>query len=130
MIPTANGLLTKPSPYSVPETLDRIEALLHSKNVTVFARVDHSGEAEKAGLHMPPTQVLIFGNPKGGTPVMLANPLSAIDLPLKVLAWQDADGKVWLTWNDPQYLKARYALSDDVVAPLAAATTLVTQLFQ
>lgn len=128
MIPTANGLLTKPSPYSVLKTLDHIEAFLRSKNVTVFARVDHSGEAEKAGLHMPPTQVLIFGNPKGGTPVMLANPLSAIDLPLKVLAWQDTDGKVWLTWNDPQYLKARYGLSDDVLAPLAAAITLVTQL--
>jgi len=127
MTPAAHGLITKTSPYSVSETLDRLEALLHSKNVKVFTRVDHSGEAEKAGLSMPPTQVLIFGNPKGGTPVMLANPLSAIDLPLKALAWQDTAGKVWLSWNDPQYLKSRYGLSDEVLAPLVTATSLIAQ---
>lgn len=126
-MPIADGLITKPSPYSVPETLDRLEALLRSKNVKIFTRVDHSGEAQNAGLFMPPTQVLIFGNPKGGTPVMLANPLSAIDLPLKALAWQDTEGKVWLTWNDPQYLKSRYNVSDEVLAPLVAATSLIAQ---
>ena len=124
---TADGLITRPSPRSVIETLDRLESLLNSKNVKVFTRIDHSGEAEKAGLNMPPTQVLIFGNPKGGTPVMQANPLSAIDLPLKALAWQDAEGKVWLTWNDPRYLKSRYGLSDEVLAPLVAATSLIEQ---
>jgi uncharacterized protein (DUF302 family) len=124
-MPLADGLITRPSSRSVPETLDRLESLLNSKNVKVFTRIDHSGEAEKAGLHMPPTQVLIFGNPKGGTPVMLAQPLSAIDLPLKALAWQDAEGKVWLTWNDPHYLKSRYTLSDEVLAPLVAATSLI-----
>jgi uncharacterized protein (DUF302 family) len=124
---TADGLITHPSPYTVPETLDRLEALLHARNVKVFARVDHSGEAENAGLHMPPTQLLIFGNPRGGTPVMLAAPLSAIDLPLKALAWQDNNGEVWLTWNDPQYLKSRYSLPDDVLGPIAAATTLIQQ---
>ena len=126
-MPLADGLITRPSSRSVPDTLDHLESLLDSKNVKVFTRIDHSGEAEKAGLHMPPTQVLIFGNPKGGTPVMLANPLSAIDLPLKALAWQDAEGKVWLTWNDPRYLRSRYALSDEVLAPLVAATSLIEQ---
>lgn len=126
-MPTADGLITKPSPYSVAETLDRLEALLHSRNIKIFTRIDHSGEAQNAGLSMPPTQVLIFGNPKGGTPVMVANPLSAIDLPLKALAWQDAAGKAWLTWNDPQYLKLRYNLSDEVLAPLVTATSLIAQ---
>lgn len=122
-----NGLITLPSPHTVPETLDRLESLLRAKNIKVFARVDHSGEAEKAGLHMPPTQLLIFGNPKGGTPIMLAAPLSAIDLPLKALAWQDAEGKVWLTYNDPQYLKARFSLPDELLAPISALSALIEQ---
>lgn len=84
----ANGLITHPSPYTVPETLDRLEAILRAKAITIFARIDHSGKAAKVGLTMPPTQLLIFGNPRGGTPIMLAAPLSAIDLPLKALAWQ------------------------------------------
>jgi uncharacterized protein (DUF302 family) len=122
-----NGLITLPSPHTVPETLDRLESLLRAKNIKVFTRVDHSGEAEKAGLHMPPTQLLIFGNPKGGTPIMLAAPLSAIDLPLKALAWQDAEGKVWLTYNDPQYLKARFSLPDELLAPISALSALIEQ---
>jgi uncharacterized protein (DUF302 family) len=124
---TPNGIITHPSPHSVPETLDRLEALLHAKNIKVFTRVDHSGEAEKAGLHMPPTQLLIFGNPKGGTPIMLAAPLSAIDLPLKALAWQDAEGKVWLSYNAPQYLKSRFSLPDEVLGPIAALSPLIEQ---
>ena len=127
MPPTANGLVTVPSPYTVPDTLDRLEAILRQKNVNIFARVDHSGEAEKVGLHMPPTQLLIFGNPRGGTPLMVAAPLSAIDLPLKALAWQDNEGKVWLSYNDPQYLKARYGLPDEVLTPIAAAIGLIKQ---
>jgi len=127
MPPTANGLVTLPSPYTVPETLDRLETILRQKNVNIFARVDHSGEAEKVGLHMPPTQLLIFGNPRGGTPLMVAAPLSAIDLPLKALAWQDTEGKVWLSYNDPQYLKARYGLADDVLPPIGAAIGLIKQ---
>ena len=105
----------------------RLEALLHAKNIKVFTRVDHSGEAEKVGLHMPPTQLLIFGNPKGGTPIMLAAPLSAIDLPIKALAWQDAEGKVWLSYNDPQYLKSRFSLPDEVLGPIAALSPLIEQ---
>ena len=124
----ANGLITHPSPYTVPETLDRLEAILHERNIVIFTRVDHSGEAERAGLHMPPTQLLIFGSPEGGTPVMLSSPLSAIDLPLKALAWQDTDGKVWLTWNDPEYLRARHSIPDAVLAPIATATSLIKEV--
>ncbi|GGG81455.1 DUF302 domain-containing protein [Edaphobacter dinghuensis] len=124
---TPNGLVTHPSPYSVPETLDRLEAVLHAKNINVFARVDHSGEAAKVGLAMPPTQLLIFGNPKGGTPIMLAAPLSAIDLPLKALAWQDAGGKVWVSINDPRYLQTRYDLSDELLKPIAGIEGLILQ---
>src|SRR5215472_10041059 len=121
----AIGIITLPSPYGVVETLDRLEEILRQKGVKVFARVDHSGEAEKAGLHMPPTQLLIFGNPRGGTPLMLAAPLSAIDLPLKALAWQDTEGKVWLSYNEPQYLKARYGLADDLLPPISGAISLL-----
>lgn len=124
---TPNGLITHPSPYSVPETLDRLEAILRSKNITVFARVDHSGEAAKVGLAMPPTQLLIFGNPKGGTPIMLAAPLAAIDLPLKALTWQDADGKVWISINETRYLQSRYDLSDEVLKPIAGLEGLILQ---
>jgi uncharacterized protein (DUF302 family) len=126
-MPTSNGIITHPSPYSVPETLDRLEALLHAKNIKVFTRVDHSGEAEKAGLHMPPTQLLIFGNPKGGTPIMLAAPLSAIDLPLKALAWQDAEGKVWLSYNDPHYLKTRFSFPDELLTPIGSLSAVIEQ---
>ena len=123
----STGIITHPSPYSVPETLDRIESLLHAKNINIFARVNHSGEAEKVGLHMPPTQLLIFGSPKGGTPIMLAAPLSAIDLPLKALAWQDAEGKVWLSYNDPQILKTRHSLPDNLLTPINSLSTLIQQ---
>ena len=126
-MPTPNGIITHPSPHSVPETLDRLEALLQTKNIKVFTRVDHSGEAEKAGLHMPPTQLLIFGNPKGGTPIMLAAPLSAIDLPIKALAWQDAEGKVWLSYNDPQYLKTRFSVPNELLAPISGLSALMEQ---
>jgi uncharacterized protein (DUF302 family) len=121
------GIISKESKYSVPETLDRVDALLQSKGIKIFVRVDHSGEAEKAGLKMPPTQLLIFGNPKGGTPVMLAAPTAAIDLPLKALAWQDGDGKVWLSYNDPEYLKKRYGLTDDQIKTIAGTGSLIEQ---
>lgn len=126
-VSTANGILSHPSPYTVSETLDRLESVLRAKGMTVFARVDHSGEAAKAGLAMPPTQLLIFGNPRGGTPIMLAAPLSAIDLPLKALAWQDAAGNVWLSINDPRYLQTRYALTEEVLKPIAGLESLILQ---
>jgi uncharacterized protein (DUF302 family) len=122
-----DGIISKPSKYPVPETLHRLETILTAKGIKIFARVDHSGEAEKAGLKMPPTELLIFGNPKGGTPVMLAAPASAIDLPWKALAWQDASGQVWLSYNDPAYFQRRFGLSDDVIKPLAGLSALIEQ---
>jgi len=119
------GIIRRPSARSVPDTLDRLESILRGKGVQVFARIDHSGEAAKVGLKMPPTQVLIFGNPKAGTPVMLAAPTSAIDLPLKALAWQDAAGKVWLGYTDPAYFARRYGLTEAQVAPLGVIGQLV-----
>ena len=121
------GIISKASKYSVPETLDRVDALLRSKGIKIVVRVDHSGEAEKAGLKMPPTQLLIFGNPKSGTPLMLAAPTAAIDLPLKALAWQDADGKVWLSYNDPEYLKKRFGLTDEQIKTIAGTGSLIEQ---
>jgi uncharacterized protein (DUF302 family) len=120
-----DGIVSLPSKYSVPETLDRLAAALQAKGIRVFARIDHSGEAEKVGLKMPPTQLLIFGNPKGGTPVMLAAPTSAIDLPLKALAWQDGEGKVWLSYNDAEYLRRRFALSEDDIKTIAGIGALL-----
>ena len=124
---SGEGIITKPSKYSVPETLHRLETILTAKGIQVFALVDHSGEAEKAGLKMPPTQLLIFGNPKGGTPVMLAAPTAAIDLPWKALAWQDAAGQVWLSYNDAAYIQKRYGLGDDVMKPLAGLGAVIEQ---
>jgi uncharacterized protein (DUF302 family) len=124
---TGDGIVSKPSKYSVPETLHRLETILTAKGIKVFALVDHSGEAEKAGLKMPPTQLLIFGNPKGGTPVMMANAAAAIDLPWKALAWQDADGQVWLSYNDAAYIQHRFGLSDDVMKPLAGLAAVMDQ---
>jgi uncharacterized protein (DUF302 family) len=114
-----NGLVHLRSPYSVAETLERLESVLHAKNLSVFARVDHSGEAEKVGLKMRPTQLIIFGSPQAGTPLMVASPTVAIDLPLKALAWEDADGKVWLSYNRPDYLKRRHEIPDELVKNIA-----------
>jgi uncharacterized protein (DUF302 family) len=124
---TGDGIISWPSRHSVPETIDHLEALLESKGIKVFARVDHSREAAAAGLTMPPTQLLIFGNPKAGTPVMLAAPTAAIDLPLKALAWEDAQGKVWLGCNDPAYLARRFGLSDEQVKSIASMGALIEQ---
>jgi uncharacterized protein (DUF302 family) len=119
------GIISKASSHSVPETLDKLEGILREKGIKVFVRIDHSGEAKKAGLEMPPTQLLIFGNPKGGTPIMLASPTAAIDLPLKALAWQDGQGKVWLSYSDPEYLKRRFGLSDELVQPISGVGVLI-----
>jgi uncharacterized protein (DUF302 family) len=119
------GMIDVPSPYSVPETLARLESILKERGVAVFARMDHSGEAEKAGLRMRPTQLLIFGSPKGGTPVMIAAPSVAIDLPLKALAWEDERGKVWLSYNTPEYLQQRHGIPPDLLKNLAVASALI-----
>jgi uncharacterized protein (DUF302 family) len=120
-----NGLIHLRSPYPVPETLQRLESILRAKNLAIFARIDHSGEAEKAGLTMRPTELLIFGSPKAGTPLMVASPTLAIDLPLKALAWEDAEGKVWLSYNSPEYLKKRHAIPDELLKNIAGAGALL-----
>jgi len=107
-----NGLITAKSPYTVGETLDRFEAAVKNKGMTIFTRIDHAQGAEKAGKELPPTVVLIFGNPNIGTLLMQSKQTVAIDLPLKLLAWEDADGQVWIAYNDPAYLVKRHAISD------------------
>jgi uncharacterized protein (DUF302 family) len=124
-MPDDNGLIRIASRYSVPDTLQRLETLLESKGLKIFARIDHSGEAAKVGLEMHPTQVLLFGSPKGGTPVMLAAPSVAIDLPLKALVAEDDQGKVSVTYNDPEYLQKRHGIPPDLVKNLAGAGTLL-----
>ncbi len=119
------GLITRNSPYPVPETLARIESALGAKGVKVFARIDHSGEAKAAGLELRPTHLLIFGNPKAGTPLMQAAPTMGIDLPLKVLVWQDDQGQVHVTWNSSDYLTQRHGLDADAGKPLAAVGGLI-----
>jgi len=126
-VETNNGLLHVASPHSVPETLNRLESVLQSHGLTVFARVNHSGEAQKVGLTMRPTRLLIFGSPKAGTPLMVARPSIAIDLPLKALAWEDADGKVWLSYNSPQYLQERHGLPEDLWKNIAGIGPLIHQ---
>ena len=122
-----NGLISKPSKYSVPETLDRLEAAVKSKGITVFARIDHSGEAAKVGMKMRPTQLLILGNPKTGTALMNSSPSIAIDLPLKALAWEDENGKVWLSYNSPAYMKQRHDIKDEFMKNIAAIGSFVDQ---
>jgi len=111
----------------VDETVTKLQALLEQRKITLFALIDHSGEAAKAGITMPPTKLLIFGNPKGGTPVMLAAPGSAIDLPLKLLVWQDADGKTRLSYNDPKYLQTRHHIPAELLQNLGIAGILAEQ---
>jgi uncharacterized protein (DUF302 family)/uncharacterized membrane protein YidH (DUF202 family) len=110
-----NGIVTIRSHHSVDETVDRVEKALAAKGVKLFALIDHSGEAEKAGLHMRPTKLLIFGSPKAGTPLMVAVPTVAIDLPMKVLIAEDAEGNVWVSYNDPAYIQARHHLSAELI---------------
>ena len=121
-----SGVVNIPSNHSVDETTEKLRGILAAKGVTLFALIDHSGEAEKAGLKMPPTKLLIFGNPKAGTPVMLAAPSIAIDLPLKILIAEDANGKVWVSYNSPQYLKQRHNVPDDLLKNIAVVETLAT----
>ncbi len=121
----ASGMIDLPSRYSVPDTLARLQSILKEKGVTVFALIDHSGEAEKAGLAMRPTQLLIFGNPKGGTLLMVAAPRLAIDLPLKALAWQDEQGQVWLSYNSPEYLQQRHGFPPELLKNIAGIGALV-----
>jgi len=131
MTPAAeNGMIHLTSPYSVPETLRRLESLLQARGLAIFARIDHSGEAEKAGLKMRPTQLLIFGSPKQGTPLMVASPTLAIDLPLKALAWEDASGKVWLSYDTPEYLKQRHNIPDELLKNISGVAALLQKALE
>jgi uncharacterized protein (DUF302 family) len=122
-----NGIVDVPSNHSVDQTVDRLKDILQAKGVTLFALIDHSGEAEKVGMKMPSTKLLIFGNPKGGTPLMLAAPSVAIDLPLKILIWQDGEGKVWLSYNSPEYLQERHDLPQDLLQNIAVVAALAAK---
>src|SRR5690242_2797074 len=115
----ANGMVHLRSPHSVEATCTRLDAAITAHGMEIFCAVDHSGAAAKAGLSMRPTRLVIFGNPKGGTPPMLAAPSLAIDLPLKALVWQDAAGQVWLSFNDPDYLQQRHAVPPDLMQNLS-----------
>lgn len=125
-----NGMIHLSSPYSVPETLKRLESILEARGLTVFGRVDHAGEAKKAGLQMRPTELIIFGSPKAGTPLMLASPTLAIDLPLKALAWEDSDGKVWLSYNTAEYLQKRHNIPASLVKNIAGTGPLLEKVVE
>jgi uncharacterized protein (DUF302 family) len=114
-----NGIVQKLSNHSVDETLRTLQEILKAKGVAVFALIDHCGEAEKVGMHMRPTKLLIFGNPKGGTPLMLAAPSIAIDLPVKMLVSEDEQGKVWVSYNSLEYLGERHGLSQQLMQALS-----------
>ena len=119
------GIIDVRSRYSAPETLTRFQSILKEKGITVFGLIDRSGEAEKVGLTLRPTQLLIFGSPTGGTPLMVAAPRLAIDLPLKALAWQDEQGQVWLSYNAPEYLQQRHGFPADLLKNVAGIAALV-----
>ena len=118
------GIFNLPTHSSVDETVARLQAMLQEKGVQLFALIDHSGEAKRAGIEMRPTKLLIFGSPKAGTPLMLAAPTIAIDLPLKLLVWEDASGQVWISYNTPEYLQKRHALPQNLAAALGAVEAL------
>ena len=122
-----NGIVSRPSNHSVVQTVERLQAILQAKGVALFALVDHSGEAEKVGMKMPPTKLFIFGNPKAGTPLMLAAPSSAIDLPLKILVWEDDQRKVWISYNSPQYLQKRHGLPQNLMQNIAVVEMLAAK---
>jgi uncharacterized protein (DUF302 family) len=121
------GIIDKPSNHSVEQTVEKLMNILQSKGVTLFALVDHSGEAEKVGMKMRPTKLLIFGSPKAGTPLMLAAPSAAIDLPLKILVWEDDHGKVWVSYNSLDYLRERHRLPQELLQNIAVVETLASK---
>jgi uncharacterized protein (DUF302 family) len=123
----SKGIIDTPSNHSVDQTVERLKGILEAKGVTLFALVDHSGEAARVGMKMPPTKLLVFGSPKAGTPVMLAAPSSAIDLPLKILIQEDDHGKVWVSYNSPEYLRERHDIPKELQQNIAAAETLATK---
>jgi uncharacterized protein (DUF302 family) len=114
-----NGMIHLSSPHTVSETLARLETIVKTKGIPILALIDHSGDAERVGLKMQPAKLLIFGNAKAGTPLMIASPTVALDLPLKALVWEDSGGKVWLSYNSPDYLRQRHAIPDNLLHNIA-----------
>src|ERR1700689_3576625 len=123
-VSTVAGLRILPTRHSVADALSRLESLAKARGLTVFARIDFSGDAARSGLTMRPTGLVLLGSPKAGTPLMVANPTVAIDLPLKVLAWEDAQGKTWMAYNEPEYLQARHHFPNELVKNIAALGAL------
>jgi uncharacterized protein (DUF302 family) len=123
-----NGVIHLRSPYSLANTLQRLESAITTKGIAIFARIDHSGEAAKVGLTMPPTELLIFGSPKSGTPLMIASPSLAIDLPLKALVSQDTEGAVWLSYNSPEYLQQRHDIPEALVKNIAGIRSICEEV--
>jgi uncharacterized protein (DUF302 family) len=121
------GIVHLVANHTVEQTVERVKSILQAKGIDLFAVIDHSGEAAKAGLTMPPTKLLIFGNPRAGTPLMLAAPSIAIDLPLKILVWQDTEGKVWVSYNSAAYLQQRHSVPPDLLANIAGVETLAAK---
>jgi uncharacterized protein (DUF302 family) len=121
-----NGLITVASNFPATETMDRLEAEVRARGMTVFARIDHAAGAAQVGLDLRPTEVMIFGNARGGTPLMQAAQTIGIDLPLKALVWEDAAGKVWLAYNDPSWLAQRHELGAEVAQPISKLASLLT----
>jgi len=126
-VAASKGIVDKASTHSVDQTVEKLKNILQAKGVTLFAIIDHSGEAAKVGMTMPPTKLLIFGSPKAGTPLMLAAPSIAIDLPLKILVWEDGRGKVWVSYNSPEYLKERHGLPPDLLQNIAVVEALAAK---
>jgi uncharacterized protein (DUF302 family) len=124
---TDNGIVNTLSSHSVEQTVERLRNILQSKGITIFALIDHSGEAEKVGMSMLPTKLLIFGSPKAGTPLMLATPSIAIDLPLKILIWEDNQGKVWVSHNSPEYILKRHGLPQELLKNISIVETLAAR---
>ena len=124
-VPSAEGVISRPSPYPVDETIRRLDEVVRSKGLTVFARIDHRGGAREVGLDMQDEQVLIFGNPRGGTPLMATRPLVGLDLPLRVLVWRASDGRVWASYQDSAFIVRRYGLPEVLEKNLAGLATLV-----
>jgi len=128
--PSVEGIVSRPSPFSVEETVARLKKSIGSRNLILFAQIDHSDLARGVGLSMQEAHVLIFGNPKGGTPLMIASPLLALDLPLKVLVWQSEDGQIWVSTNSVTYLRERYAIPQALVGNLAVVDAVIQQALQ
>jgi uncharacterized protein (DUF302 family) len=118
------GIVVTPSRHSVDETVERLQGMLKAKGITLFALIDHSGEAKRVGIEMRPTKLLIFGSPKAGTPLMLAAPSIAIDLPLKILVWEDGQGNIWLSHNSPAYLQERHGIPQELLPNIGGVEVL------